>query len=1408
MVNNKNKPKILLRWVLMLSVLGVVAIVVAGGLTLQDQIRHRKIETYLEEGNALLKEGQLGEAVAKFEIYLRSNSDNIEALAGYAELRARVIEPDNKHLDKAIDAHQQILSIDPNRMKSVMHLLDLYDLAGMSTEAIQHADFILNMDSMNQRARFVKARQLAALRRFNEAIDELDIQSEQEPLDLDANRLRLAIMLDRGDRIAQMVDWAQGLMDRYPGEPYAAISKALALSLGTDSERRDAESIIDTIDLTESSGQALWEVLIDLNDRLGRFDVSMELVRDGATRLGFDAFKPVLIKRFWDAQEIEAIADLFAGEDPWDHEQVADYLHLVGWSYLEAKQHGKYKELVSSRREKTRSRYELIWYDLLDVLALSNGEVDDNRFDLAKKSIKEGLDLFPRDPYFNYWAGRAEASRGKYHQALSHWRQAIVGARAWIVPYILTINTQIKTDQVSQAYDLAAQLYSQRDQSAAMAITYLQSAQANIDNLESEHFLFVAELVEAVQDQIELPGLVALQAEVLLRQNETKEAVEVIQKWLLKPESLDLQVVINLARISDKYDLGLDQKILEMSENAFGVTPRMTLYQSLKIAERNTPEDALVFFDRKHGQASSEAKFWRINRAQLIERIFASQALESWSELVESYPDDLSVLKSALQAESVWSEIEHASKNVERLEAIVGEDDYDYKLASARLILMRADDLPVHQRDRVLGEAVVLLAALTREYSYLLVPQLLMAQCQDRLGNAGMAAQYYGNAFEIDSNRVDLLTSQASALIRSGELNVAYLLLRDSESLFSLNPNALLVLAEWWREAGETKDMARCIEKASVLMPENRTLRLQEINLMLQRGAVDDASAELLELLETPDVDTILLALRIFGKLGKNDEINIASLAIEKLPKTVTEAKVAWLKAESLWRLGSREEAQDLFVIACSDESFANVSARSWLLLCLEGADTERLFSTMDFLATNEHIDGGLAILVNDRDLIESALVGETRGVLKEAIRGSLDQIVVREIFEEIARVIDRKATWKDILPSLAAASERYMSSVSLSGLHITGLIRSGFLSKASDIASEASRDFPNHVGIDLLHLTARTGLRDWPTVANIGKKLSSKGGNSSQVGAVSAAKAYLRMGDGIQAREMVERLATRSQIETGKFPELASMWIAAGYLRGQSPDQFKKLLDILFLESDSRSVLLNILIVTQPSRSVDMIEIWLDNFDTRLNDGDASDRMLLAIWSRAAWDKQRNESLASRSEKYLIPLVDKEEQTESAALLLGQMYEANGDLNEASKYYAKVLDKNPDNLVAINNYSMVRSVMGDHVAALKLARRAHELAPNAAFVLDTLALVALASQDFVTAENAIEKAIELSPQTAEWRITACRIYLAADKLIKAQNEIMVLKKLNNDISLTSEDRNEIQLLESALKDKKSLPGL
>jgi putative PEP-CTERM system TPR-repeat lipoprotein len=95
--------------------------------------------------------------------------------------------------------------------------------------------------------------------------------------------------------------------------------------------------------------------------------------------------------------------------------------------------------------------------------------------------------------------------------------------------------------------------------------------------------------------------------------------------------------------------------------------------------------------------------------------------------------------------------------------------------------------------------------------------------------------------------------------------------------------------------------------------------------------------------------------------------------------------------------------------------------------------------------------------------------------------------------------------------------------------------------------------------------------------------------------------------------------------------------------------------------------------------------------------------------------------------------------------LLLAGAYTRQDRVDDAVPEYQKVLQDNPDNVLALNNLAWFLRKQ-DTAKALGYATRAVELAPQSADALDTLAMVYFEKGDFREAIRALQRALDIRP--------------------------------------------------------------
>ncbi len=120
------------------------------------------------------------------------------------------------------------------------------------------------------------------------------------------------------------------------------------------------------------------------------------------------------------------------------------------------------------------------------------------------------------------------------------------------------------------------------------------------------------------------------------------------------------------------------------------------------------------------------------------------------------------------------------------------------------------------------------------------------------------------------------------------------------------------------------------------------------------------------------------------------------------------------------------------------------------------------------------------------------------------------------------------------------------------------------------------------------------------------------------------------------------------------------------------------------------------------------------------------------------------------------------------------------GRLDDAGQQYAKLLQANPDNVIALNNQAWILREQNS-AQALDYARKAAALAPDSADVLDTLAVVEYLNKDYPRAQRSIERALKANPDHPSLLYHSAMIAAALDDKAAARATLEQLLAANTD---------------------------
>ncbi|MCS6944490.1 MAG: PEP-CTERM system TPR-repeat protein PrsT [Sutterellaceae bacterium] len=131
--------------------------------------------------------------------------------------------------------------------------------------------------------------------------------------------------------------------------------------------------------------------------------------------------------------------------------------------------------------------------------------------------------------------------------------------------------------------------------------------------------------------------------------------------------------------------------------------------------------------------------------------------------------------------------------------------------------------------------------------------------------------------------------------------------------------------------------------------------------------------------------------------------------------------------------------------------------------------------------------------------------------------------------------------------------------------------------------------------------------------------------------------------------------------------------------------------------------------------------------------------------------------------------------------------------LKAAAAHYAKVIELEPNNVVALNNLAWIGGELGDP-KALGYAERAVKLAPQSAPVLDTLGMLLVKRGQIESGLRYLEQARALAPARPDLQLNYARALLAAGRKEEARRELRALADAKEE---TAEKRAAGELLKA-----------
>jgi uncharacterized protein (TIGR03790 family) len=153
------------------------------------------------------------------------------------------------------------------------------------------------------------------------------------------------------------------------------------------------------------------------------------------------------------------------------------------------------------------------------------------------------------------------------------------------------------------------------------------------------------------------------------------------------------------------------------------------------------------------------------------------------------------------------------------------------------------------------------------------------------------------------------------------------------------------------------------------------------------------------------------------------------------------------------------------------------------------------------------------------------------------------------------------------------------------------------------------------------------------------------------------------------------------------------------------------------------------------------------------------------------------------------------------AEMALAMLLEQGGNRTSAVERYRRVVELDPNNVIALNNLAYNLAVHAQNPKeALPFARRAFSLAPNTPDIADTLGWVHHLLGDNTSAESILVRALSIAPDHVELLIHAATVLDASGKKSNALSAVERALKINPAIRSRDDVRRLMERLAVTIK--------
>ncbi len=1366
-------PRRYFNWKLAIVLLMSLVVLCITAFGLRQWQKANSAEQGLVLGNKAYDEQNWEEATENLGRYLALKQDDVQVLLKYADAQMHIRPRKRDHIQQAIAAYRIILRVEDNHSEASQQLTEIYLMTGMPGEAELIAKRQLEK-VQDPNLRRMMAIALAQQRKFDEAATELKAIFTEYPEQILAYESLGQLIEQHPEEFPnQATTWFDEAVKNNPSSALAyliragfhlrnkAESKALAdISMAEQQDLSDAsvrlrlarelinlnlldkaEEHLVTIHKVIPVDQDLWQTWAQLALRSQSKEKMLNTAETGLKELSFQPwdFMPLAAELFIRSGQLDRASDCILQL----RQKEAPNAIVAFLEGLIATEKGNLLEAVKHWQQSVESGNKSLQIRLALASTLNNlGD--------RQSALRQIHTLIAERPdSFNGHLALAKmlAQTENWVEVEKHAAKAIELAPGNPESNLLYLKARLQ-----RAGESSTEENSRITQEIEKHLSTLN--ETNPGNLELSflqlqlktqqgNFIDAQEIITRLKDEhpSEILNISLAEAELLAAQNKTNEAIlklnETIEKFPDSPGP-----VRNLAILL--YNKGDQTKCEAVIKEA------LTRFEQ-SVAQRELGLMLSQFYIR-----------WSQK----------DKAYQQLAALSQKLPNDIPIKRRLLMFKQVIKDPEKAQQLVDEIKSLEGEDGWQWRYEQAKVLYV--DDNFKNNYPKIISLAQENILTNPDDQ----VSRMLMARAYEKAGELQLAISTYRDALSRSPDDIRIITPTIEALYKAKEYEQAEELLnRASRVKFQIPQLQRLQLHSFLRR-GELDSASDILQNLLDNDPNNQNAYLSLALLKMQQNKFEE-SEDLLMKLKTQNPNSLAVIATQIQLYLRQDKPEAALKTCHEMVSNLNNAAAYILSARTYATLGQSDKALEELEKAISIEP-DNVEvwvARSDFYRSM--GQTNKAAADIQHALSLESDN----IQIQKRAISlfltsgQSNMIREGNAFLEKALESNPEDIEL-QLFKANALLTEGTAPAMENGRQILLMITEKQPEVSGAWLLLGELmLKQGQPGKAVDVALRGLAYKSNDKPLLLLKARAeavRSPILAIPTLKELCEL------DPNDLDAVTfLASTYIKTGEPQKAVNILRKQITTCDLSTRRKCSLAlaiALYKAGDKIEAQK--EFDSLLESA--PNDPRPLIAQAQLLKEEELWSQLNQKVIDWFNQHPNDSHTP--VIIAIDLIAV-----NSNEARQTAEDIIRLILKNDPVSTEAIsALAILLEMVGRPAESAELYQRLLELEPENLIAINNLAWIMSEYNSqYQQAMELAQKGLKLAPNYMDLIETRGVIYYRLGELNKAIQDLTRCVELYPDSASQSVAANFHLARAFAELGKKNE--ALKYLNQALSLESD---------------------